>query len=99
MLGVCKWGCLSGGITRLFALNLFISYYNKKPHRLQSVYNLFTNRSKNPPTYVIMYFVPDGIPWTVHLANMYMVIAKEEMSDDEVQKVVDSTLEGRIYNG
>ena len=46
-----------------------------------------------------MYFVPDGIPWTVHLANMYMVIAKEEMSDDEVQKVVDSTLEGRIYNG
>lgn len=41
----------------------------------------------------------DGIPWTVHLANMYKVIAKEEMSDEEVQKVVDSTLEGRIYNG
>ena len=41
----------------------------------------------------------DGIPWTVHLSNMYTVIAKEEMSDEEVQKVVDSTLEGRIYNG
>ena len=41
----------------------------------------------------------DGIPWTVHAANMYKVIVKEDMSDDEVQKVVDATLEGRIYNG